>query len=272
MTDQKTWEAIWLGIIQGITEFLPISSDGHLCVAHALFRTQSAANPGDDPVELFMVLHLGTLFSILTVYWREVLALIKQPRLCLLIVCATIPVVIIAMPLKDFFDATLQNPLMAGIGFLITAIFLVLAERLETQKYPLQGLKVWQAFVVGLCQTLAPLPGVSRSGTTIGSALVLGMQRPAATTFSFLIAIPAVGGACVLYLKDILENHPHSSGVTPLIIGGLVSYVVGWFCLKWMIRIVNRGKLRWFAVYLLFVGLATIIWQLSVRLSAVPAV
>lgn len=272
MTDQKTWEAIWLGIVQGITEFLPISSDGHLAVVHALFRTQSEANPGDDPVELFMVLHLGTLFSILTVYWREVLELRKQFRLCLLIVCATIPVVVIALPLKDFFDATLQSPLAAGIGFLITALFLFAAERLETQKYPLQELKVWQAFVIGICQTLAPLPGVSRSGTTIGSALVLGMQRPAATTFSFLIAIPAVGGACILMLKDLakdlLAGHSHSGGAMPLVIGGITSYIVGWVCLKWMIRIVNRGKLHWFVLYLVIVGFATITWQLIARMSA----
>lgn len=263
MTDQKTWEAIWLGVIQGITEFLPISSDGHLSVVHALFRTQSEANPGDDPVELFMVLHLGTLLSILAVYWKEVLELRKQPRLCLLIVLATLPVVVVGLPLKDFFDEMLKSPLAAGIGFLITAVFLVAAERLETQKFPLKELKAWQALVVGVCQTIAPLPGVSRSGTTIASALILGLQRPAATTFSFLIAIPAVGGACVLFLKDLLKGHPRSGGFLHLALGGVTSFVVGWICLQWMIRIVNRGKLRWFAVYLVIVGSATIVWQLT---------
>lgn len=262
MGDQKVWEAIWLGIVQGITEFLPISSDGHLAVAHALLRSQSSVQAAEEPIEMVMVLHLGTLLSILAVYWRQVWDLRRQPKMCLMIVLATIPVVIVGLTFKKFFSESIQNPLLAGFGFLVTAVFLWTAERLETQRYALDQLKPWQALMIGLFQTLAPLPGVSRSGTTIGTGLILGLQRPAATTFSFLIAIPAVGGACVLFLKDMLEGAPRSGSMTPLVVGGITSFVVGWLALNWLIRIVNRGKLRWFAIYCLVLGAATVTWQL----------
>lgn len=266
MLNQKTWEALWLGIVQGITEFLPISSDGHLAVVHALMKSGKTESSGEDPVELFMVLHLGTLLSILVVYRRQIFDLVKQPRLCGLIVLATIPVVIVGLFFKDFFDSALQNPLIAGIGFLITAGFLIAAERLETQRIPLEQLNWRQALAIGTFQTLAPLPGVSRSGTTISTALMLGLQRNAATTFSFLLAIPAIGGACALMLKDLLKDvlsgQSRSNEILPLAVGGVTSFVVGWLCLQWLIRIVARGKLRWFAAYLLVIGAATVIWQL----------
>ena len=257
------WLAIVLGVVQGVAEFLPISSDGHLIIFKALLeRLTGTAGPELESLEMVVALHIGSLFTITLVFWRELLALRHQPRLCALIVLATIPVVVVGLCFKKQFELLFNRPIAAGCGLLVTAGFLLLGQKLERCRDTLQTLKPYQALVVGLFQAIAPLPGVSRSGSTIAGGLLSGLTRDTAAQFSFLIAVPAIGGATVLYVKEWIEAGKSQYAPSSLIAGALVSFVVGIFALRWLIKVISRRRLHWFAFYCLAAGLATIAWQL----------
>ena len=257
------WLAIVLGVVQGVAEFLPISSDGHLIIFKALLeRLTGSAGPELESLEMVVALHIGSLFTIAVVFWRELLGLLRQPRLCALIVLATIPVVVVGLCFKEQFELLFNRPIAAGCGLLVTAGFLLLGQKLESCRDTLQTLKPYQALVVGLFQAVAPLPGVSRSGSTIAGGLLTGLTRDASAQFSFLIAVPAIGGATLLYVKEWIETGRSQYAPSSLVAGALVSFVVGLFALRWLIKVISRKRLHWFAFYCLAAGLATIAWQL----------
>ncbi|MFO1020553.1 MAG: undecaprenyl-diphosphate phosphatase [Planctomycetales bacterium] len=258
---KEVWEAILLGVVQGITEFLPISSDGHLAVAQALMNGNAPSGPDAEPLEMIMVLHLGTLFSILLLYRKQIWELRNNLRLCALIILATIPVAVIGLSFKDFFDRMFKIPMVAGIGFLVTAFFLWLSEWKKPGMTELNQISIRQALWIGLCQTLAPFPGISRSGSTISGALIAGLERNTCTTFSFLLAIPAIGGACAVVLKNLFKQGTTDKNYLALGLGGLTAFVVGCLAIQVLIRIVNGGKLYWFRNYCLVLGIAVIVWQ-----------
>jgi undecaprenyl-diphosphatase len=260
-------EAILLGLLQGIAEFLPISSSGHLVIAGELLRraTGSASDP-EANLRLNVALHAGTLLSILWVYRRDVLGLVRRPRLVALMVLATLPLVVIAVTIKDRVEAAFETPLVAGCGLLLTAACLWLTTRIDREQDDLERVSWRQAAVVGLFQAIAILPGVSRSGSTITGGLLVGLKREAATTFSFLVAIPALCGATLLMVRDVVEaNDSAAVAIGPLVAGGLVACVVGIVALEGLIRVVAAGRLHWFAAYCGVVGLATIAWQIGER-------
>lgn len=262
--NRKLVESVVLGVVQGITEFLPISSDGHLVVVEKLMHSGTR----EEPLALIMALHVGTLLSILVVYRHDLFRLVKDAlagdiKLAALIVLATIPVGVVGVLFKKFFEQTFQSPLIAGIGFLVTAGFLFMAQRLETNARTLDQIGTGTALVIGLFQALAPFPGVSRSGCTIAAGLLCGMRREAATTFSFLIAIPAIAGASVFILKDLLTESGPAHNIPAMLLGGVTAFVVGLIALRWLIRIVNARKLHYFAWYLVAAGLLTILWQIA---------
>lgn len=273
---QEIWHAILLGIVQGLGEFLPISSKGHLVVAQDLLHRWSGrpATEGLDPLEMTLALHVGTLFSIVVVYWADLKRLLHQPKLIAWIVLATVPAGIVGLTLKLFFkdllDSVFQSPLAVGCGLLVTAALLWFSERAERigddadpSAGSLDSMTMGQAWLVGVFQAFALVPGISRSGTTISAGLFAGLRRQAAATFSFFIAIPAIGAASVLVLKDVFEpGTPHES-LSALLIGAAVSFVVGVLALRWLIRMVVKKRLYWFSWYCLTLGVVLIAWQLS---------
>ena len=258
-------EAVILGIVQGIAEFLPISSSGHLVIVGALIHewTGRTVDP-DANLRMNLALHVGTLFSILWVYRHELLSLVNRPGVCVAIVVATLPLVVIGLtPAIDWLDEIFNTPLLAGCGLLVTAVLLTAGQRLERQTGTIDLLRPAGALGIGLFQAVAILPGISRSGSTIAGGLIVGLRRESAATFSFLIAIPAICGAAVLLAKDILAESRGDQAVSVLLLGAIVSFGVGLLALRWLIRLLSQGKLHWFACYCAVVGVATIVWQLT---------
>lgn len=266
MFDLETARAILLGVVQGITEFLPISSDGHLALMQSGLNHWFGTTGDGNTLELVLALHVGTLVSIILVYWKDLIQLPRQPWLCGLIILATIPAGIVGLLLKDTFEQTFNSPLMAGLGFLVTAAALLAGQWCERPRIKEGDLTLLQAFWIGCCQTLALLPGISRSGTTIAAGLSTGLERTSAARFSFLMAVPVIGGATLLMVKDVIKQGHTSHSLSALIIGAITAGVVGYFALNWLLRMVTQRRLHWFAFYCLALGLITIAWS-----SAYPA-
>jgi undecaprenyl-diphosphatase len=251
-------ETILLGVVQGITEFLPISSDGHLAILQAVLGAKL------DSMQLTVALHVGTLASILVVYAKDLPAVLRQPRICLAIVIATLPVVAVGFLLKDLIEQAFAATIWAGVGLCFTAVLLALTRRVERGERTLEQITWRDALIVGLFQAIAPLPGVSRSGSTIFAGLLSGLTREASANFSFLIAIPAIGGATVLYSRELLGSAPGDTAAGPLMAGMAISFVVGVAALRLLLRLVVRKKLAIFAWYCAVLGTAVIVWQLGI--------
>lgn len=212
-------EILILAVVQGVTEFLPISSSGHLVVLGALLSPEGVHDQFDI-AELNIVLHGGTLGSILVFYWQRVGQLLGSDRRVLgQLVVATLPAVVVGLPIKLFAsDTILSNPLLAGCCLVITGILLHQIGRMPRGSQPYQTLTYAAAFGIGMSQAAAILPGLSRSGATISTGMRLGLSPTAAATFSFLLAIPAIGGACVLELGSIwmAGRGSQSSAASPI--------------------------------------------------------
>lgn len=261
MFDLETARAIVLGVVQGITEFLPISSDGHLALLQAGLNRWFGTTGDGNTLELVLALHVGTLISIILVYWNDLKQLPRQPWLCGLLILATIPAGLVGLLLKETFEKSFNSPLIAGLGFLVTAGALLIGQWSERPRLREQDLSLWQALWIGCCQTLALLPGVSRSGTTIAAGLSTGLERTASARFSFLMAVPVIGGATLLMVKDVIEQGHTSHSLSALIAGAVTAGVVGYFALTWLLRMVTQRRLHWFAYYCLALGCITIAWS-----------
>jgi undecaprenyl-diphosphatase len=256
-------EIVILACVQGATEFLPVSSSGHLVIM-AAFLAPDGRTEGLDIPALNIVLHGGTLLSILVFYARRILKLLGEDRRTLgLLIIGTIPAVVVGLPLKKFAgESILANPLLAGCLLPLTGILLLGLRRPVTTVQRYQELTVGQVLWIGISQAAAILPGLSRSGVTISTATRLGLAPESAATFSFLLAIPAIGGACVLELAGGLLSEGASIPLLNLAIGAGVAFVVGLVCLNWLVRWVERGLLHYFAWWCIPVGIGVVIWQL----------
>lgn len=250
------WETLILGIVQGVSEFLPISSSGHLVIIESLLP----GSHGDlGNLELNVALHFGTLLSILVVYRKEILPTLRQPRLVAAIVVATLPVVVSGLLLKGLFELASTRALWAGYGLLVTAGLLFLTPRIDSGQRGLSEIRLVDALVIGLFQAVAPWPGVSRSGSTIVAALLMGLRRDAAANFSFYIAVPALLGAAVLTSKKlVLGEQAMMMPLTPILIGATAAFLVGIAALRGLLRLVAQRRLIWFAWYVAIVATATI--------------
>jgi undecaprenyl-diphosphatase len=257
-----------LGAIQGVTEFLPISSDGHLAVAEAIYETVSGRRV-PNALGLNIVLHAGTLGAILVVYWRRLWRLLGQDRRVLgRIAVGTLPAVVIGLPLHRWGGELLTDPLLAGFMLPLTGLMLLWGARqpLGDLDYPDIGYR--RALVIGVFQAIAILPGISRSGSTISSALALGVRRDAAATFSFLLAVPAIGGACLLEATKLLQPSPAQVDYAALLAGAIVSFLVGLVALWWLLKWLQQGRLHLFAWWCILLGATVIGWQLISRIAA----
>lgn len=253
-----------LGVVQGVAEFLPISSSGHLVIAEALIR-ECSSTPLPEWLKGMMMnvaLHFGTLLSITVVYIKDLLDLRKNPRLIVMIVMASVPVAVIGLLFKDQIEAAFDSTMAAGCCLLVTAVFLLMARQLQSGTLDLDKMPVWTAWFIGVFQAVAVLPGISRAGSTVASGLVCGLKRADAARFSFFIAMPAIGGATLLELLKILRGKVAVDVAwQPMLLGGVISFVVGVLCLRWLIRLLVADRLHWFAIYCLIVGSLTIAWQ-----------
>jgi undecaprenyl-diphosphatase len=259
-----------LAVVQGLTEFLPISSDGHLVVVSALYQQATGRTIEGEQLTLTIVLHAGTLLAVLVVFRRQILRLATSDRRVVpLLIVGTLPVGVIGMALKTWCKPLLESPTAAGVGLIITGLILRWMHRYEqaddTDRREYRDLGYGESLLIGLFQAVAALPGVSRSGSTIASGLGLcGLKRADAANFSFLLSIPAVGGAVFLELVDLLKDGTtHSFQGSHLAIGAAVSFGVGMLALYWLLRWLRAGRLHLFAWWCIPLGIGVLIWQLA---------
>jgi len=253
---------IVLGIVQGLTEFLPISSSGHLLIAGALFKA-AGYPPLPDVMEVSIVLHVGTLLAILVYYWHRVWRLLGEDRRVIgRLVAGTVPAVLVGLPLKKLAPSLLESPLLAGLMLPVTGAILLWASRRSPGDRVYQQLGYAQAVKIGLFQAVAILPGISRSGSTIAGGLSADLGRESAATFAFLLAIPAIAGAGVLEVAGLVQqNFTPQTPVLHLLLGAATSFLVGLFALAWLIRWLERGRLSYFAWWCIPLGMAATAWQ-----------
>ncbi|QDT96989.1 undecaprenyl-diphosphate phosphatase [Gimesia aquarii] len=253
-----TWlKMTLLSIIQGISEFLPISSSGHLVIAENLLGIQA------DQTDVNIVLHAGTLLSILIFYRRTIILLMTQDRRVVpLMIVGTLPVVVIGLAAKKFAEHMLESALLAGCMLPITGLFLLLIPRIPPTKQSYTEISYKQALVVGFAQAVAILPGISRSGSTIVAGLLTGMSRQSAATFSFLLAVPAILGATILEVIEMLTHKHVSTPLSLLAMGAAISAIIGLIALGLLVRWLEKGKLHYFAYWCIPLGILIVIMQL----------
>jgi undecaprenyl-diphosphatase len=261
-------DIIILAVVQGVTEFLPVSSSGHLVILAALM-TPDGSVESFDVSDVNIVLHGGTLLSILVFYYQRVWRLIGEDRRLIgLLFVATLPAVFVGLGIEvTGADTALSDPLLAGCLLPVTGMILIWAARHGGGEDECINLTYKRAALIGLSQALAILPGLSRSGTTIATGLRLGLSPTSAATFSFLMAIPVIGGACLLETVKIarqasLSSQGETQHFVNLAIGAAVAFVVGLASLWLLVRWLERGRFQYFAWWCIPVGLAVVVWQL----------
>ena len=253
-------QAIVMGLVQGLTEFLPVSSSGHLMLASELLGTDLSSA---DDLTFSLTLHAATVLSTIVVLWREVKRLIcgafslhynEEQAYILKIVISMIPVGIVGFLFMDYLEVAFSSVLVVGIMLLVTAVLLTFAYKAKPRQK--EEISYRDAFIIGVAQAFATLPGLSRSGTTIATGLLLGNKKERVAQFSFLMVLPPILGNALL---DILKgDFGGGVEVLPLVAGFVTAFVTGCLACKFMIEIVKRGKLIWFALYCAVVGVVAI--------------
>ncbi|PWL94595.1 MAG: undecaprenyl-diphosphatase [Clostridiales bacterium] len=263
-------EATVLGLVQGLAEFLPISSSGHLALLQQWFGIK------EDNVLLFAVLlHVGTLVSVFIVYWKDIWELIKEliitikdlvtgkglrleerpvRKLGVMIIVATIPTGIIGLLFNDFFDSLYNSVVPIGIGLIITGILLVVAEKTGRSNRGISQMNYRNALFVGTIQGIAICPGISRSGSTLFGSLLCNLDKAFAVKFVFLISIPSILGSAILEAPAAIESGIQMTDVGPIIVGMAVAAISGLIAIKTMIKIVSGKKLSYFSYYVWILG------------------
>ncbi|HZJ42048.1 MAG TPA: undecaprenyl-diphosphate phosphatase [Patescibacteria group bacterium] len=244
------FQAIILAITQGITEFLPVSSSGHLAILQIFWHLP------ETPISFDAILHFGTLGAILTVFWQEIKEIFsnKNWQLIKLIVIGTIPAVIFGFFLQTKIETTFSSLKFIGLSFLITALFLLLTKFSKGEKDSISPL---DALLIGTAQAVALFPGISRSGLTISAGLLRKLKPEIAYRFSFLLAIPAVLGAVILQLPNLIQQG--GNGYLLNGAGMLISFFIGIISLKILEKILKRGKFFWFSIYLIALSMLILI-------------
>lgn len=264
-----TWiEALILGIVQGLTEFLPVSSSGHLELGKALFNLHLDAS---DSLTFDVIVHGGTALSTIVVFRHDILQIIRgllkfqlndETKYTFFILLSMIPAVVIGLLFKDEIEILFDGQvLLVGIMLIITSLLLFLADR---AKNTTKSVNAFDAVVIGIAQAIAILPGMSRSGATISTSVLLGIDRERAARFSFLIVLPLILGKMLLDVKEIYETGGEGLDISifVLTIGFIAAFVAGVFACKWMITLVKRAKLKYFAYYCFVLGSAATIYML----------
>ena len=260
-------EALILGLIQGLTEYLPVSSSGHLAIGAKLFGLS-----GEENLAFTVAVHVATVLSTLVILWKEIVWLFKgffkfkwndEMKYVVNILISMIPVAVVGFLFKDTVEEIFGSGLLVvGICLLVTAALLAFAYFAKPRQK--EKISMLDAFIIGIAQAVAVLPGLSRSGSTIATGLLLGNKKEKLAQFSFLMVIPPILGEALLDVlkmaKGSADATMNSIGFLPLAVGFITAFVVGCLACKWMINIVKKGKLIWFAVYCAIVGLVSIIF------------
>ena len=274
-------QALIMGIFQGLTEYLPVSSSGHLALAAELLGVEDP----DKIMTFTIAVHVATVLSTLVILWKEVTWIFKglfktgnsivpssygirslneEQNYALLIIVSMIPVGIVGLCFKDQVEAYFSSLMVVGVCLCITALLLSFSYFAKPRTK--EHISYVDAFIIGIAQACAVLPGLSRSGSTIGTGLILGNKKENLAQFSFLMVIPPILGQALLDVKDIIEEGVEAAmagiSVSALVVGFVAAFITGCLACKWMINIVKKGKLIYFAIYCAIVGIATIIWQL----------
>ena len=273
-------KALILGLIQGVSEFLPISSSGHLSIAGRLMGFDPEA---DSLLSFNILLHVATLAAVFIVYRNDIWEMIKAffgmckdlftgkglrlkeflyRRLIVMLIVATLPATVAAFVLGDIIEN--HQLWQIGIFLIITAILLFLSEKLAGGNTDLEKMSSKRAFGVGCFQALGTLPGISRSGSTIVGGLFCGLDKKTAVRFSFLMSIPAILGALVLDIKDIFTAPSQTLSFLPVIVGMITAAVSGYFAIKFLLRLVEKSKLSYFSIYCTLAGIFAIILNFTI--------
>ncbi|NLM25712.1 MAG: undecaprenyl-diphosphate phosphatase [Firmicutes bacterium] len=262
-------EAIFLGVIQGITEFLPVSSSGHLVLFSSLLGIQEA----NLTYEIF--LHFGTLLAVFFAFKPDIMLLIqafikliKAPgdfkqlyqtdsgvKMLIAIIIGTLPLVFVGLFVQDFIRDLFSSPKFTGYMLLLTGTILFISSKVNDGKKEIERISMLDGLIIGLGQACAVVPGLSRSGTTIATGLLKGLERESAARFSFLLSIPAILGAQVLAIGDLFSAEAISTPLWMMLIGTLVSAIVGYLAIKLLLKFVRQGRLIIFSYYTWAVGL-----------------
>ena len=274
----NVFQAILMGIVQGIAEFLPVSSSGHLAIFQNLLHIET-----DTGLLFDVLLHLGTLLAIFVVFWKDIWRLIVEffgiiadffrrfsdpdvivlssgyRKFVLLIIVSTIPTAILGYVGRSFVEYASTTLLIPGIGLLITSFLLFICDRIGDGRKGIKKITYLNAFEIGMVQGVATMPGISRSGATIAACLMLGVKKETAVKYSFIMSIPAVLGAVVLEIKDAFGTKIPAGTLVSYIIGMVVAAIVGYFAIRFMIGVVRRKKYIYFSIYCLVVGIIAII-------------
>ena len=249
-------EAIILGIIQGLTEFLPISSSGHLVLGQYVLDIKLEGNGFE------IVTHLGTLVSVLCIFWKEILSLIlditykNNRKYIFYLILGTIPAVVIGFGAKSYISELFESVQLVSIALMVTGLILFFSKKVKNNSLPIDAKK---ALLIGITQAIAIIPGISRSGITICTALALGMSGKNAAKFSFLLAIPAISGAGLLLALDS-QSYITFIPLTSLIMAFMSSFIVGCICLKWLLSLLESGKFYFFGYYCFMIGLIVLVF------------
>jgi undecaprenyl-diphosphatase len=243
----NTFQAIFLGLIQGLTEFIPVSSSGHLVIIQHFLEIE------ENQLLFNVVLHIGTLLPIFIIFWRDIKEMIlfkkKKRKEIFYILIAIIPTGLIGVLFEDFFENLFSNSYLTALMLIVTGTILYLTEKISSGKKEINQLKSWQPLLVGIAQAGAIIPGISRSGTTIAASLFQGLNRKAAARFSFLISIPVIGGAGFLEFLDVIENENINLEFKFMVLGFLSASISGYFALKILLKILVEKKLNYFSYY-----------------------
>jgi undecaprenyl-diphosphatase len=260
-------QAIVLGIVQGLTEFLPISSSAHLVLVPVLFGWEFS----NQTAFVFDVLvQMGTLLAVVAYFHRDLIELVKEAiagiirmrpferpmaRLAWLLILATLPALVAGLILKDLVEQAFSKPIAVSAFLLFTAFWLTLSERLGDRTRGLNDLTAADAVWIGATQAIALFPGISRSGATIGGGLMRNLDRRLSARFSFLMSIPVMLGASVIALADLIQIADLRALIAPLIAGFLTAAIVGYFSIRWLLAYLSRNNLKLFVTYCAIVGI-----------------
>lgn len=281
------WKAILLGLIQGITEFLPVSSSGHLTIFQYIFKVNT-----DTGMLFEVMLHLGTLISVCIVFWKDIRKLFIEGihilvdafvnlkikftksdekyrrivtnayrKFVLLILATSVPTALIGLILNNVMEAATNSLLVPGICLIINAIILLVVGSLPGGKKKVKKTSYKEAAVIGVAQGLAVMPGISRSGSTISACLGLGFDRSFAVKYSFIASLPAIIGANLLELRHLGEAVSSGGEILYYVVGMIVAGIAGYICIRIMMRVVSEKKFSYFAYYCAIVGVISLIFH-----------
>ena len=271
--------AIFLGLVQGLTEFLPVSSSGHLAVLQNIFHLQTAE---EGHMFFDVLLHLGTVAAVIVSYWKDIVYIVRDSlafvresrfvppeqrtqhpgaRLLLMLFFGTLPLFVI-YPFHDSLEQLYYNTRFIAIAFILTGFILFISDKMPRGRRTERSMRVTDALLIGAAQAIATIPGISRSGSTITAGMVRGLDRDFAVKFSFMMSIPAVAGSTLLTLIDAIQTGIDTSLIPAYLIGTVVAAVVGVFAIRLVKRITSQGKFGRFCYYLWGVGVLTIVLSL----------